>query len=174
MLRKDLFAHKVVGIARQVVFDVLLSVLCQTSQMSILLIGIRVQDDIQVFFAQAVLSHCAKHYHPRCTVPLLLNGYFTTIKDQGNQCAALAQIQGGAEKFLRTRVSGLCGNLGRWRKEGTLLEFTRMPFELYRSVGPESYAPLADNGEASTASPSVSQSVSLPLASPCFERFGLS
>jgi hypothetical protein len=52
----------------------------------------QMQDDIQGFFAQAVWSHCAKHSHPRYTVPLLLNGHFATVKDQGNQFVALAQI----------------------------------------------------------------------------------
>jgi hypothetical protein len=52
-----------------------------------------------------------KHYHLRYTVPLLLDGHFATVKDQGYQGVALAQIEGGVERFLRTRVSGHCRNL---------------------------------------------------------------
>ncbi len=82
---QHLFAHIVAYCAKQLVFYELLCVLCQTSQMSFLPIGISVQDDIQGFFAQAIRSHCAKHCHPRYTVPLLPNGDFATVKDQGNR-----------------------------------------------------------------------------------------
>jgi hypothetical protein len=85
VLGQHLIGHKVVGSAKQVVFYVLLAVFSQTSQMSILLIWIRLQDDIQGLFAQAVRSHCAKHCHLHYTVPLLLDGNFATVKDQGNQ-----------------------------------------------------------------------------------------
>ena len=66
---------------------------------------------IQAFVVQAVRCHCAKHYYPCWKVSHLLDGDFVTAKDQGYQRIALAQIQGGAEKFGSTLVSGLCGNL---------------------------------------------------------------
>ena len=50
-------------------------------------------------------------YHPPLTVPLLLNWHFATVNDQGEQCVGLAQIEGCAETFFRTLVSGLWRNL---------------------------------------------------------------
>ena len=111
VLGQHLIGHKVGDSAIQSIFYVLLPVLSQTAQESILLIGVCLQDGIQAFVVQAERSHCAKHYYPRWTVSHLLDGDFVTAKDQGYQRIALAQIQGGAEKFGSTLVSGLCGNL---------------------------------------------------------------
>ena len=111
VLGQHLIGHKVGDSAIQCIFYVLLRVLSQTAQESILLFGVCLQDGIQACVLQAVRCHCAKHYHPRWTVSHLLDGDFVTANDQGYQRKALAQIQRGVEKFGSTLVSGLCWNL---------------------------------------------------------------
>ena len=111
VLGQHLIGHKVGDSAIQLVFYVLLRVLSQTHQESILLFRVCLQDGIQGFVIQAVRSHCAQHYYPHYTVSLLLDRDFVTAKDQGYETIALAQIHGGAEKFGSTLVSGFCGNL---------------------------------------------------------------
>jgi hypothetical protein len=77
---------------------------------SVELFGVRCQDDIQAFHSQAADGRTESHAH--CTVPMLLNGHFQTVNDQGEQCVDLAQTEAGAETFQHTLVSGLCcGNL---------------------------------------------------------------
>ncbi len=41
---------------------------------------------------------------------MLLDGQFMTENDQGYNRVCLAEVQVDAEKFIRTRVFGLCGN----------------------------------------------------------------
>ena len=111
VLGQHLIGHIVGDSAIQCIFYVLLRVLSQAAQESILLFGVCLQDGIQSFVVQAVRCHCAKHYHPRWTVSHFLDGDFVTANDQGYQRIAPAQIERGVEKFGSTLVSGLCGNL---------------------------------------------------------------
>ena len=111
VLGQHLIGHKVGDSAIQCIFYVLLRVLSQAAQESILLFRVCLQDGIHGFVVQAVRCHCAKHYHPRWTVSHLLDGDFVSANDQGYQSKALAQSQRGVEKFGSTLVSGLCGNL---------------------------------------------------------------
>ena len=99
-----------------------------------------------------------------------------TENDQGYNRVCLAEVQVDAKKNIRTEslvFAGIRFARGRWRKEMTLLEFTRMPFELYRSNEPLPVEPLADIGEASTTSPSVSLWVSWSSAPLGFVRLDL-
>ncbi len=57
VLGQNLVGQKVAGNAIQVVFYDLLRVLSQTTQVGMKLFGVRFQDSIHAFFAQAVRTH---------------------------------------------------------------------------------------------------------------------
>jgi hypothetical protein len=83
VLGQNLIGQKVAGNAIHVVFNDLLRVLSKTSQVGMELFGVRCQESIHAYFAQAVRTCSAKQYHPHYTVSLLLNWHFGTINNQG-------------------------------------------------------------------------------------------